>query len=65
MRQFKELNEGVWVELRDGLGGLIERLHFGGTQRDKAGNRELHMEQYCSLLLLWFLAPVSTASAGG
>jgi hypothetical protein len=47
------------------LRSLIERLHLGGTQRDKAGNRELHMDQYCSLLLLWFLAPASTASAGG
>ena len=24
------------------LQGLIERLHFVGTQRDKAGNRDLH-----------------------
>jgi hypothetical protein len=23
------------------LQDLIERLHFGGTQRDKAGNRDL------------------------
>ena len=39
------------------LRGLIERLHLGGTQRDKTGNRELHMDQYCSLLLLWFFSP--------
>jgi len=36
------------------LQGLIERLHFVGTQRDKAGNRNLHMDQYCSLIILWF-----------
>ena len=27
---------------------LFERLHEVGCQRDKAGNRELFMDQYCS-----------------
>ena len=35
------------------LQGLIERLHVVGTQRDKAGNRGLHMDQYWSLILPW------------
>ena len=31
---------------------LFERLHDVGCQRDKAGNRQLHMDQYCALVLL-------------
>jgi len=27
---------------------LFERLHEVGCQRDKAGNRRLHMDQYCA-----------------
>jgi hypothetical protein len=36
---------------------LFERLHEVGCQRDKAGNRELFMDQYCSLVLLFFFNP--------
>ena len=32
---------------------LLFRLHEVGTKRDPAGNRQLHMEQYCVLILLW------------
>ena len=46
------------------LQGLIERLHFVGTQRDKAGNRDLHMDQYCSLILLWFFSPIVDSLRG-
>ena len=46
------------------LRGLIERLHFAGTQRDKTGNRDLHMDQYCSLLLLWFFSPMVDSLRG-
>jgi hypothetical protein len=46
------------------LQGLIERLHFVGTQRDKAGNRDLHTDQYCSLILLWFFSPVVDSVRG-
>jgi hypothetical protein len=31
---------------------LLERLHEVGTKRDKAKNRELHMDQYCLLVLM-------------
>ena len=30
----------------DRLGPLLERLHEVGCERDKAGNRELHFDQY-------------------
>jgi hypothetical protein len=34
-------------ELR-AMQGFIERLYLVGTQRDKASNRELHMDQFSS-----------------
>ncbi|HMP08322.1 MAG TPA: IS4 family transposase [Lacipirellulaceae bacterium] len=36
---------------------LFERLHEVGCQRDKAGNRALFMDQYCSLVLLFLFNP--------
>lgn len=37
---------------------LFERLHNNGCERDKAGNRLLHMDQYCLLVLLFLFNPV-------
>lgn len=37
---------------------LLERLHDVGCQRDRAGNRELHFDQYCLLILLYLFNPV-------
>jgi hypothetical protein len=36
---------------------LFERLRDVGCGRDKAGNRQLHMDQYCSLVLLFLFNP--------
>ncbi len=36
---------------------LVERLHLAGTERDRAGNRQLFFDQYLSLLLLYFFTP--------
>jgi hypothetical protein len=36
---------------------LFERLHEVGCHRDKAGNRELFMDQYCALVLLFLFNP--------
>jgi hypothetical protein len=36
---------------------LFERLHDVGCARDKAGNRELFMDQYCALVLLFMFNP--------
>jgi hypothetical protein len=36
---------------------LFERLHEVGCRRDKAGNRELFMDQYCALVLLFLFNP--------
>jgi DDE family transposase len=43
---------------------LLEKLHEVGCQRDKAGNRDLHFDQYCKLILLYIWNPI-LASIGG
>lgn len=40
---------------------LFDRLHEIGCQRDKSGNRELHMDEYCVLILLFLFNPVVTS----
>jgi len=41
------------------LSQMLERLHKAGCQRDRAGNRILHMDQYMTLLLLCMFSPIS------
>lgn len=41
----------------DLLSGLLERLRDDGCQRDRAGNRQLHFDQYCMLVLLYLFNP--------
>ena len=43
------------------LSGLLEKLHEVGCQRDRAGNRLLHMDQYVALLLLYMFNPICTS----
>ncbi len=43
------------------ISGLLEKLHEVGCQRDRAGNRLLHMDQYISLLLLYMFNPICTS----
>jgi len=42
----------------DKLKPLLQRLHDVGCQRDKAGNRQLHMDEYCMLVLLFLFNPI-------
>jgi hypothetical protein len=42
----------------DRLTSLFERLQKVGCERDRAGNRTLHFDQYCSLVLLYLFNPV-------
>lgn len=42
----------------DKLGPLLARLHDVGCERDQAGNRTLHYDQYCLLVLLFFFNPI-------
>ena len=41
----------------DKLAPLLVRLHDDGCARDRAGNRELHYDQYCLLILLYLFNP--------
>ena len=43
---------------------LLDRLHDHATQRDSAGNRLLHYDQYLALQLLFFFNPVVTSMRG-
>lgn len=48
----------------DKLAPLLTRLHDVGCQRDKAGNRRLHFDQYCMLILLYRFNPIVTSLRG-
>ena len=43
---------------------LLESLHKVGCERDRAGNRSLHMDQYCMLILLFFFNPIVQSLRG-
>ena len=45
----------------DKLAPLLERLHDDGCARDKAGNRTLHFDQYCLLVLLYLFNPICSS----
>jgi len=48
----------------DKLAPLLERLRDDGCARDRAGNRTLHYDQYCLLILLYLFNPVVTSLRG-
>ena len=37
---------------------MLDQLHGVGCQRDRAGNRSLHYDQYCMLVLLFMFNPI-------
>jgi hypothetical protein len=43
---------------------LLQALHEVGTERDRAGNRQLFYDQYATLLLLYFFTPTVTSLRG-
>lgn len=43
---------------------LLSSLHDIGAQRDKAHNRDLHMDEYCVLVLMWMFNPILTSLRG-
>jgi hypothetical protein len=48
----------VGFKYLDRLVPMLERLHGIGCARDRAGNRKLHYDQYCLLVLLALFNPV-------
>ncbi len=43
---------------------LLARLHDAGCARDQAGNRQLHLDPYCALLLLALFSPLARSLRG-
>jgi hypothetical protein len=46
------------------VASLLEPLHQMGTARDTAGNRQLHMDHYCLMVLMWMFNPVIDSLRG-
>jgi hypothetical protein len=56
----KELQAGDlqgWKKLQR-IAGLLAHLHDVGCERDKAGNRELHFDDYVLVVLLYLMNPL-------
>jgi len=51
----------VGLKYFDELLPLFKRLHDEGCQRDKAGNRELHYDQYCLMVLVFLFNPICSS----
>lgn len=45
----------------DMIAPLLQRLHNDRCDRDSAGNRDLHYDQYCMLILLYMFNPTVTS----
>lgn len=62
----KDIQESDLSGLRDlqAMAKLLKPLHQMGTARDKAGNRDLHMDQYCLLVLTWLYNPIIDSLRG-
>jgi hypothetical protein len=61
--KFKE-SDITGLKYFDKLAPLLERLRDDACERDKAGNRQLHFDQYCLLILLYLFNPVVTSLRG-
>ena len=62
----KDIQESDLSGLRDlqAMAKLLKPLHQIGTERDKANNRDLHMDQYCLLVLTWLYNPIIDSLRG-
>lgn len=54
----------VGLKYFDRLMPLLEKLHDVGTARDRAGNRTLYFDHYCSYILLFLFNPIVTSLRG-
>ena len=48
----------------DLIDGLLERLRPVGTERDRSGNRNLFLDQYATLMILYFFNPTVSTLRG-
>lgn len=60
-REEIESSDVIGLKYFDKLSPLFERLHEVGCDRDRAGKRNLHMDQYCMLMLLFLFNPIVTS----
>ena len=60
-KQKIEESDITGLKFFDKLAPLLQRLHDDGCQRDRAGNRQLHYDQYCMLTLLYLFNPIVTS----
>ena len=62
----KKVKESDLKGLRDlqAIAKLLKPLHKMGTERDKARQRDLHMDQYCLLVLMWLYNPIVDSLRG-
>ena len=51
----------VGLKYFDQLLPLFQRLHDEGCARDRAGNRELHYDQYCLMVLVFLFNPICSS----
>jgi Transposase DDE domain len=65
-RQTSKIRDSDIVGLKyfDRLMPLLQRLHDVGTQRDRAGNRQLFFDQYGAFILLFLFNPIVTSLRG-
>jgi hypothetical protein len=65
-RRKRELTQGDFRGLKYFalIDDLLKRLHEGATERDKAGNRILHYDRYCALVLLFYFNPIIRSLRG-
>jgi Transposase DDE domain len=65
-RRKRELTGGNFQGLKyfSLIDRLLKRLHDCATERDKAGNRILHYDQYCCLVLLFYFNPAVRSLRG-
>lgn len=54
----------IGLKYFDPLGELLQLLPDVGCERDRAGNRILHMDQYCMPILLYMFNPGVTSLRG-
>lgn len=59
-----EESEKLDLKFTNQLVQLLDRLHDVGTERDRAGNRKLHMDHYCLLIFTFLFNPVVTSLRG-
>ena len=62
-KKLKESDLQGFQDLR-AIAKLFKSLEGVGTESDKAGNRNLTMDQYCLMVLMWLYNPVIDSLGG-